>query len=214
MIDYKELNVFTSNAETHVLSIIDTFNDTVKQHGPDSFVPMCMFLDSGGDVKLVLTARSWKDKDDMYKCFSEMLFAFSTLDAHCCLFVNDVRITTYEQEAPNSKKMEAQDAINIAFVSKESSALISFPYSIENNNNVILHHDLAITSPLSKEDPSEIYQGDMVELFYVMSHIESPSFSPAQLINFYNLKGFTYKISDEALVDKVKIEVNTDDKIN
>lgn len=211
MIDYKELNVFVPNAEAHVSNLLNTFQDTVKEHGPNSFIPMAIFLDSSGDVKLALTAREWVDKDDMYKTFSEMLFAFSAVQADCFMFANDVRITKYEPEAPHSKTMEAQDAVNIAFVSKESSALVSVPYSVEDNNYVNWHFDLSLTSPLSKENPTEVYQGDMVELFYVMSHIDSSPFSPAQLINYYSLKGFKYQIASGALVDKVKIEVESHD---
>lgn len=211
MINYKELDVFSSNSKVHVLSLLDTFTDTIKAYGPNSFIPMCIFLDSDGDVKLALTSREWTDKDDMYKSFSEMLFAFAAVDAHHFIFANDVRITKYEPEAPHSKTMEAQDAINIAFVSKESSALVSLPYSVEADNSVNWRYDLALTSPLSKDNPTEVYQGDMVELFYVMSHIDSSPFTPAQLINYYNLKGFKYQIADGALVDKVKIEVENYD---
>lgn len=211
MIDYKELSVFTPNAEAHVQGIISTFTKTVNHNGKDSFIPMCIYLNSEGDVKLAITSRPWNDKDDMYKAYSEMLFAFSAINSKCLVFANDVRVTKYESEAPHSKTMEAQDALNIAFVSKDSSALVSIPYTVRDNNTVEWHEELSVTSPLSKDNPAEVYQGDMVELFYVMSHIDNSPFTPAQLMNYYSLKGFTYQLADDALVEKVKIEVNTND---
>jgi len=214
MIDYKELQVFMDNAEPHVQSMLETFSETVERNGPDSFVPMCIYVDSSGDVKLAILSRPWTDKDDMYKSFSEMLFAFSALKAHCCIFANDVRITKYDAKEPHSKTSQAQDALNISFVSKESSALINVPYVIQENNRVVWQMENAVTSPLSKEDPSEVYQGDMVELFYVMSHIDHSPFTTAQLINYYSVKGFKYQISENALVEKVKIEVNDNDNSN
>lgn len=214
MIDYKELNVFFNNPEPQVLSIMATFENTINEHGLNSFVPMCIYFDAESNVKFAITSRPWSDKDDMYKSFSEMLFAFSALGAESFMFANDVRITKYEPEVPHSKTMEAQDALNIAFVSKESSALVSIPYSIGENNQVKWHLDLSVTSPLSKEDPTEIYQGDMVELFYVMSHIENSPFTTAQLINYYSLKGFRYQIPNGTIVDKIKIKVEDNDNGN
>jgi hypothetical protein len=110
--------------------------------------------------------------------------------------------------------MEAHDALNIAFVSRESSAVLNIPYSVEDDKSVTWHHDLSLTSPLSKEDPTEVYQGDMIELFYVMSHIENSPFTVVQLVNYYNVKGFDYRISEGAIVDKVKIEMNRDENPN
>jgi len=214
MINYDELKVFCSDPEIHVQSIMMTFADTVSKNGKDSFIPMCVYLNSNGTVKLAITSRPWSDKDDMYKAFSEMLFAFAALKAECFVFANDVRITRYEAEAPHSKTAEAQDALNLAFVSKESSALVSIPYTIQVDNTVKWHFDLSITSPLSKENPAEVYQGDMVELFYVMSHIDTSPFTPAQLMNYYSIKGFTYQITDDSFVEKVRIEVNTNDYNN
>jgi hypothetical protein len=211
MIDYEELNSFVPNSKDHVSSLLDTFAATVKACGPDSFVPMCIFLDSDGDTKLALTSRKWTDKDDMYKSFAEMLYAFSATGSDCFIFANDVRVSKYTPEEPHSKTVEGQDAINIAFVSKDSSALVSLPYSVEPNNVVNWHHDLSLTSPLSKSNPTEIYQGDMVELFYVMSHINSSPFSLAQLINYYNLKGFQYNISNGTFADTMKIKVENHD---
>lgn len=213
MMNYKQLDVFVPNAQTHVEHLLETFQQTVNQNGVDSFIPMCIYLDSKGKVMLALTSRPWSDKDDMYKSFAEMLYAFNPIECECVVFVNDVRITKYESKEPHSKTAEAQDAINISFISKESSALVNVPYSVKENNDVSWHFDLAVISPLSKEDPTELYQGDMVELFYVMSHIDSAPFSMAQLVNYYNFKGFTYQISDDALVDKIKIRVEDNDNI-
>lgn len=213
MIDYKELSTFVPNAKNHVQSIIHTFSTAISNNGKDSFIPMCVYLNSEGDVKLAITSRPWTDKDDMYKSFSEMLFAFSALKSHCVVFANDVRVTKYEAEAPHSKTTKAQDALNIAFVSSDSSALVSLPYTVKEDNTVEWHDELSLTSPLSKENPAEVYQGDMVELFYIMSHIDNSPFTPAQLINYYSIKGFQYELAENVFVDKLKIEVNTNDKI-
>jgi len=212
--DYKQLHVFVPNAQEHVENLLEMFKRVVNKNGPDSFVPMCIYLNHSGELMLSLTCRPWSDKDDMYKAFSEMLFAFSPIDCECLVFANDVRITKYEAQDPHSKTAEAQDAINISFISKESSALVSVPYSVKNKNDLEWNFDLAVISPLSKENPIELYQGDMVELFYIMSHIDDSPFTMAQLINYYGLKGFQYQISDSALVDKVRIEVENNDHIN
>lgn len=213
MMNYKQLDVFVPNAQTHVEHLLKTFQQTVSENGVNSFVPMCIYLNSKGDVMLTLTSRPWSDKDDMYKSFAEMLYAFNPIKCECVMFVNDVLLTKYDSREPHAKTAEAQDAINISFISKESSALVNVPYSVKENNDISWHFDLAIISPLSKEDPTELYQGDMVELFYIMSHIDSSPFSMAQLVNYYSFKGFTYQISEDALVDKIQIRVENNDNI-
>lgn len=214
MIDYKELSVFTSAAKLHVESMIATFNESVLKNGKDSFTPMCIYLDSGGDIKLGIVARDWKDKDDMYKVYAEMLYAFSALKAHCVVFANDVRITKYSPTEPHTKTVEAQDALNIAFVTNDSSATVNIPYTVGDGNIVKWHEELSVTSPLTNENPSEVYQGDMVELFYIMSHINTSPFTPAQLMNYYSFKGYSYQLSDSAIVEKVQIDVEQNENDN
>jgi len=214
MMDYSQLDDFTSDPQEHVKMLMRTFEKTVEHHGPDSFTPMCIYLDHSDNLMMTITCRPWSDKDDMYKAFSEMLFAFGALECKCLIFANDVRITKYEPKEPHSKTAEAQDAINVSFISKESSALVSVPYSVKDKNVLEWHLEHALISPLSKENPTELYQGDMVELFYVMSHIDTSPFTMAQLVNYYSLKGFNYQLAKDALVDKIKIEVESDDHTN
>jgi hypothetical protein len=207
MIDYSKLAVFTDKAELHVSTFLETFSKHIKEHGKDSFAPMVSYIGFEDDPLFVITSRSVESKDDMFKSFSEMLYAFSALDSKFFIFANDARQWVYENKESMSKDVQPSESMVLSFVSKEQSAILSVPYEYDAENGVKWQLDSHVISSLVKENPTEIYQGDSVELFYVMSQIRACPFTFRQLLNYYNYKGFTYKLNKNVNLEKVQLSI-------
>ena len=72
----------------------------------------------------------------------------------------------------------------------------------------MLDLDEAKLTSLAEDDPSKSYQGEIPELLYLMTHLEGPLFTPAQLLNFYNFKGYNYIFPNESSSKKIiKVEI-------
>ena len=205
-IDLSPLNEFIYHPDKHVRAFVSTFEETVKKAGSNSFIPMITIFKDLDDIEITIQCRDYDDKDDMYKAFNEMLHYFSATDAHSFIFAVDVRQTSYSQNNPDTKKQAYIDALSLAFASNDSSGMVILPYEIVNDNIVWDVDSFQITT-LTDDDPSKSYQGEIAELFYLMTHLDGPLFTPAQLLNFYNFKGYNFTFPDDISPDKIiKVE--------
>ena len=205
-IDLSPLNEFINHPDKHVRAFVSTFEETVKKAGSNSFISMITIFKDLDDIEITIQCRDYDDKDDMYKAFNEMLHFFSATDAHSFIFAVDVRQTSYSQNNPDTKKQAYTDALSLAFVSNESSGMVILPYEIVNDNIVWDVDSFQITT-LADDDPSKSYQGEIAELCYLMTHLDGPLFTPAQLLNFYNFKGYNFTFPDDISPDKIiKVE--------
>jgi hypothetical protein len=205
-IDLSPLNEFVNNPDKHVQAFVSTFEETIKKAGSDSFVPMLTIFKDLDDIEITIQCRDYKDKDDMYKSLNEMLHFFSATDAHSFIFAMDIRQTVYSQDNPDSKKSTPVDALSLTFASNDSSGMFIMPYKIIDSNVVWDVNQFQLTS-LADDDPSKSYQGEIAELFYLMTHLEGPLFTPAQLLNFYNFKGYNFTFPDQSFLQRItKVE--------
>jgi hypothetical protein len=118
----------------------------------------------------------------------------------------DIRQTVYSQDNPDSKKSTPVDALSLTFASNDSSGMFIMPYKIIDSNVVWDVNQFQLTS-LADDDPSKSYQGEIAELFYLMTHLEGPLFTPAQLLNFYNFKGYNFTFPDQSFLQRItKVE--------
>jgi hypothetical protein len=207
-IDFSSLKEFINHPDKHVENFVSTFEKTITEAGPDSFVPMLTIFKDLNDIEITIQCRDHADKDDMYKAFNEMLQFYSATNAHSFILAMDIRQTIYSQDNPNSKKSSSVDAFSLTFASEDSSGVLIMPYQIINDNVVVWDLDKAHLTSLAADDPSESYQGELPELLYLMTHLNSPLFTPAQLLNFYNFKGYNYIFPNDSTLTKVtKVEL-------
>ena len=100
---------------------------------------------------------------------------------------------------------EAEMASHILHLSESQ---FDFPDQIQALTIAMLDLDEAKLTSLAEDDPSKSYQGEIPELLYLMTHLEGPLFTPAQLLNFYNFKGYNYIFPNESSSKKIiKVEI-------
>jgi hypothetical protein len=200
----ENLTLFIPNPIQHISAFSDTFSANIQNYGPDTFAPLLSFFNSDGEVMIAVQVPSYEDKDELYKQISQIMNLYSATQASACLFASDVRMSTYETEDESSKSNAAVEALSITFMNEESSAVFTMPYRIE-NNTVVWLEDKFVVSDFSPEDPTKVYQGDMVELFYIMTHLDGKIFSTADILNYLSYKQINYIISDNSIVEKIDI---------
>ena len=205
-IDLTDLNQFVDHPVDHINAFVSTFEQAVLQNGPDSFVPMLSIFKTKNEMAISIECRPFKDKNDMYKAYAEMLQYFSAADAHSFIMANDVRMSTYKQDDPHSKKQDATDALSLSFVSSDSSGLLTLPYRIVDNQVLWSQKDFSLTN-LTEDDPTKTFQGEMVELFYTMSHLDGPLFTIPQLLNYLSYKKFQYILPDSSKLNSIKVNL-------
>ena len=203
---FSELENFIPDPVNHVLAFVDTYTTTIDNAGPDSFAPMISFFNSSGNLSIGVQLGNFESKRSMYKSIAEIMQLYPALEASACIFVSDVRMTTYDSNSQNSKTQPATEALSLTFVNSELSAVLTLPYKIINNKVVWQEQDF-IVSNFAEEDPSKVYQGDMIELLYIMTHLEGKLFSVPEILNYLSYKGVNYILSDTSDVDKIEIKL-------
>ena len=203
-INIDELKNFVDDPIEHINAFVETFESCIENAGPDSFIPMITYFNSDSNIILSITSIGYQDKDTMYKSFNEMLHFFSAGKAHSFIFAIDIRKTVYDQDNPNTKTSQPVDALSLSFVSEESSGILTLPYTVIDNKVQWFESEFDLSN-MAEEDPKKKYQGEMVDLFYMMTHLEGPLFTPAQLLNYYNHKGYQFMIPDTTKVSSIKV---------
>lgn len=217
MIDYSKLKEFSDNIEQEVKAFVDSFSMQVSQHGKDSYSSMISYFNDNDACSFAIVAKPSENKDQMYRHLCQMLFVYPALNSKFFIFASDVRAAIYDTQKPESKNADSMEALMLVFVSSDASASLKIPYTIvedfsnASKESVQWSFDQAEITSLTKHDPTEVYQGDIVELLYVMSQIKSSPFTFPQLLNFYSHWGFEYKINDKAILDKIEMKVNYND---
>lgn len=204
--NFSDLDNFIPNPKDHVSAFIDTFTMSIDNNGPDSFAPMLSFFDSSGNLTIGVQLSSYEDKQTMYKNIAEIMQLYPALNSSACIFASDVRLTTYNSNSQNSKTQPATEALSLTFVNTELSAVLTMPYQIHDRKVVWQEQDFAISN-FAEDDPSKVYQGDMIELFFIMTHLEGGLFSVPEILNYLSYKGVNYILSDTSDIDKIEIKL-------
>jgi hypothetical protein len=206
-INVKQFEEFVNNPDKHIESFVSTFEDTVEKIGADTFAPMLTIFSDLDNIEITIQCREYEDKDDMYKSLNEMLQFYSATEAHSFIFAMDIRQTTYSQQSPATKVESPTDALSLTFASQDSSGMLIMPYEVI-DNKVIWNSDKFDVSTLANDDPSKTYQGEIAELFYLMTHLNGPLFTPAQLLNYYNFKGYNFIFPSESHLERIiKVQI-------
>lgn len=205
--DIRQLQEFVDEPNKHIESFVKTFEEAIANNGPDSFTPMVTMFRNPKSIEISIVCRDHSSKEDMYKAFAEMLHYFSASSSHSFIFAVDVRQKSYSNDNFKNKIKSSVEALTLAFVSENSSGLFVMPYTIQDKkvNWIVEDFDL---SQVAEKDPSEVYQGDMAELLYIMTHMDDSLFTTAQLLNYYTYKKYMFIIPDDAKTSNIiKVEL-------
>jgi len=194
------------NPELEIANLQKSFEACVKENGPDSYNPMLVIYDRDSSPMLVLEARPYTSKKDMYTCFAEMLYSYSALEGHSFMMSSDVTLKSHESTGETTKK---EDCLTLSFASRNSSCLVIMPYQVNSDNNVIwLHDEFNIASMLDEEAAVSLdATGTLTELFYIMSHIKQSPFPFNTLINYYSFRDFPYTLPPSMIGDKILVKI-------
>lgn len=206
----KENNLH-QDPESEIIKIQETFSNVIKKSGPDSFNAMLVLFNADSDPVFAIEPRPYTNKRDMYVAFAEMLFAYSSFNATCFVMSNDTRMTTIDNNDTNAAI--TMEALNISFVGSEVACVVILPYEIQNNEQGedIVYWKNELFSISSLTDSSQPVQGNMTELFYIMSHIKRSSFNMNTLINYYSFRDFSSVVPEESIAQKIYVNMSKDD---
>lgn len=207
-LNLKDLSQFVKDPHHVITTYAENFERVINEEGPNSFIStMTMFKDPE-NIEIVIQSRPFENKADMYKAISEMLYFYSSSNCSSVIFAADVRQYKYDTNNLDLKASNTIDAFSLSFASSDSSGLITLPYEIINNKLIWITNDFLLGS-LAEENPSKSYQGDMPELFYIMSNLDGPIFTVSQLLNYYSYKNFKFSLSKNSSVQSIKLNLNS-----
>lgn len=175
------------------------FELNFKANGPNSFAPtMAVFSFLKNFVGMV-TCREAKDKNDLFKAMSQMLFLPMSIGSNLFIIATDVNVT-------ESADSSVSDALVTSFVTSDACLIFTVPYSYNQSNDITWHEDKAfITNVMNKIDDNSPV-GDLVELFYVYSHAESTGpFNHEEVLLFLENSGFVFEIFNKDKINDMNV---------
>lgn len=200
-----EFNIH-KNPEKEIATIQKSFEDCIKENGPETYNTMLAIYDYDSNPMFALEARPYTSKKDMYTCYAEMLYSFRALEGHSFMMSNDV---TINNDPSTSASLNPEDCLLLNFASRTSSCIVIMPYKIDSDNNVIWKHDqFNIASMLGSDELTNLDSSDtLVELFYIMSHVKESPFPFNTLINYYSLRDFPYTLPPSMIGEKLLVKL-------
>ncbi len=205
-LNLKDLYQFVEDPHHMITTYAENFEKIINEEGSNSFIStMTMFKDPK-NIEIVIQSRPFEDKNDMYKAINEMLYFYSSANCSSLIFAADVRQSKYNTNKLNSELSNPIDALSLSFASSDSSGLVTLPYQVINNKLTWVVNDFSLNN-LAEENPSKSYQGDIPELFYIMSNLEGPIFTSSQLLNYYSYKNFKFSLSKDSSVQTIKLNL-------
>jgi hypothetical protein len=179
------------DAWKQVQKISSFFSSIIKASGPDTFAPTSIVFNANKDIVGVFTCRPFEGRDDLYQALSELLFFPVTIGSQLFIVAADSNV----KNPDTGDKL--YDALNMTFVSPESCYIYTLPYTINEDNDVIFQYENSNMSSVAKEDSNGELSaaGDMVELFFIFSHVENRGpFTFDEVLAYYDDNEITYEI--------------------
>jgi len=174
------------------------FEKNMENYGPDSFSPTVVVHSMPNKLVGIVTCRETRDKEDLYKALSEMLFFPSSIQSELFILGQDAKITTIKDK---TTKSEVTEALVVSFVTPDNCLIATLPYTYNDQNKVTWYLDNAYGTRIHVDSKTDNLTGDMTELFYVYSHLEQPGpFTPVEILRYFDVAGYNYQIFDDKYV--------------
>jgi hypothetical protein len=167
------------------------FAQVLKANGPDSFSATVVVFNCNKEISAIVTSRPVNGKEDLYQALCEMLFLPIAIRSQLFIVLTD---TTIRDPDSGEKKY---DAMNMAFVSPDFCFIYTLPYQMDLENNVTFDHkSSSMVSIIKSDDDSSLNSsGDMVELFYIFSHVDNQGpFHVDDVLAFFDDNQMIYEI--------------------
>lgn len=174
------------------------FEKNMENYGPDSFSPTVVVHSMPNKLVGVVTCRETRDKEDLYKALSEMLFFATSIQSELFIVAQDAKINTIKDK---NTKAEVSEALIVSFVTPDHCLIATLPYTYDEHNKTTWYLDKAFGTKIHVDSQTDNLTGDMMELFYVYSHLEQPGpFTPVEILRYFDATGFKYEIFDDKYI--------------
>jgi len=180
-----------SDAWAEVEKSTKFFSTYIKQNGLNSFLTTVVVFNNNKEFVGVVTSRPVTDKEDLYRALCEILFFPVAIRSQLFIVITD--IVTRD---PNTGEKKS-DALSISFISPNFCLIYSLPYAISANNGVEYDYENSYFVSVVKSTRSNQVStsSDMIELFYVFSHVDNfGPFTYDEVLAYFDDNNFTCEI--------------------
>lgn len=194
-VDANHFNQSTSalmpDAWAEVQKATKFFAQYIKENGSNSFATTIVVFNKQKDLVGIVTSRPVTDKEDLYRALSEMLFFPVSIRSDLFIVITDTNIRD-----PHTGE-KTSDAVNISFVSPDFCLIYSLPYTLSANQDVEFNYDKSffVSVVKSAKQSQMSTSGDMIELFYIFSHVDNfGPFTYDEVLAYFDDNNFIYEI--------------------
>lgn len=185
------------------------FSDSVEANGSDSFNSLLVFFNSSKEMVGLASCRPVDGKQDLYKALAQMLFLPASIDSGLFILAQDANITVMDKNNFSAEPKKT-DALIVTYVTKQKCVVFTVPYSLNQEKKVVYDFDQAYLNSVATSDGTtkEVPRGDMIELFFIFSHMDtSGPFAFHEVLNFMKKNGFNYQIINPSALDQKRIGI-------
>lgn len=185
------------------------FSKVIKENGPDTFRTTLVVFNKTNKLVGVITCKPVDGKDQMYRALAQMLFLPASIDSQLFILAQDARVTKFNQKDPTIEPQKT-DALVLTYVTQSNCAVFTVPYTINEDNVVTFDYDSSYFNTIASSDgtTSSVARGDMIELMFIFSHMDSNGpFSYHEVLHFFKTNGFEYQIIDPSALEEKRVGI-------
>jgi len=197
------------DAYAEFVKISSYFSEYTKSNGSDSFNTLMVVFSQTKQSVAIVSCRAVDDKNDLYKAMAQMLFLPASINSSLFILAQDAKISIFSKDDMNEGP-EKSDALVITYVTKHKCVVFTVPYSIDEKKEVKYLYDKSYLNSIASTDGTtkNIARGDMIELFFIFSHMDSTGpFSYHEILTFMKNKGFEFQIINPSALEEKNIGI-------
>ena len=174
------------------------FAQVIKANGPNTFSATVVVFNCDKELSAIVTSRPVSGKEDLYQSLCEILFLPVSIRSELFIVITDTVIRDPQDD--NSK----QDAMNMTFVSPDFCFIYTLPYQVKDDNEVVFDYDQSnMISVIKEDEAAAAAAGDMLELFYIFSHVENTGpFHIHDVLAYFDDNDMIYEIINKENLQK------------
>lgn len=175
------------NIELELNAIKHSFKNTTEK-ALNSFKPFAVLFEDPEHRPFAITSRPVSNEHDYYTAISEMLFAYSAIEANGVLLAID---------ATKNTDSTHYDLLEVYAACDHFCTIFSMPYSVT-DNSLVWHEDKFNAYTIEKLEKAYDTNGqlhatlEIYEALYLHTHLSAPVFEISKLKSFYDRNNFEY----------------------
>jgi hypothetical protein len=188
---------------TELEAIKHTFVSTTEKQR-DSFKPFLVLFTDPKTKAFVATSRPVVDAQDYFTALSEMMFAYSAVEATALLFAIDANKIINDQQ---------QDLLEIYMACDDYCTVFTLPYYFTEDNKFKWNDQESNVYTLEKLEKAYDTNGhfhatlEIFEVLYMHTHMDAQYFDIVKIKSFFNATGFNYAHLSENKSDSIPLKI-------